>query len=189
MFIYILRTNSYPPGTDEYGTTSETRALAEGYTPQELCDKYHKIHAAVYNWFNISFDIFGRTTTQLQTDITHDIFLRLYQNNFLKEEVTTQLYCPEHNSFLADRFVEGECPLCAYPDAHGDQCDSCGQLLDPLQLKNPRCKVDSSRPVTRETKHIFLELDKLQPEIESFFQDSAASGRGLVMARTSPQRG
>lgn len=164
------------PGTDEYGTTSETRALVENCTPQQLCDKYHAIHAAVYKWFNISFDIFGRTTTQLQTDITQDIFLKLHRNGFLKEEMTTQLYCQKHNSFLADRFVEGECPFCKYPDAHGDQCDSCGQLLDPLELKNPRCKVDGATPVTRDTKHTFLELDKLQPEIEPFFLQSAKEG-------------
>lgn len=95
----------------------------EKCTPRQLCDKYHTIHAAVYDWFNISFDIFGRTTTELQTEITHDIFLKLHENGFLKEEMTTQLYCQEHNSFLADRFVKGECPHFTYADAHGDQCD------------------------------------------------------------------
>lgn len=108
--------NHYCLGTDEYGTTSETRALAEKCTPQQLCNKYHVIHAAVYNWFNISLDIFSRMTTQLQTDITQDIFLKLHQNGFLKE-MTTQLYCEQHNAFLADHFVEGECPSCSYADA------------------------------------------------------------------------
>ncbi|KAI1266177.1 methionyl-tRNA synthetase [Xylariaceae sp. FL1019] len=134
-------------GTDEYGTTTEARALAEGCTPQELCDKYRVIHADVYKWFNISFDIFGRTTTELQTVITQDIFLKLNHNGYLKERETTQLYCETHHSFLADRFVEGECPL-----------------LDTFELKNPRCKVDGSTPITKETNHIFIELDKLQPE-------------------------
>ncbi|KAI1201008.1 tRNA synthetases class I (M)-domain-containing protein [Nemania serpens] len=82
----------YVGGTDEYGTTTEARALAEGCTPKELCDKYRVIHADVYKWFNISFDIFGRTTTELQTQITQDIFLRLNGNGFLKERQTTQLY-------------------------------------------------------------------------------------------------
>lgn len=148
----------------------------EKCTPQQLCDKYHIIHAAVYDWFNISFDIFGRTTTKLQTDITQDIFLKLNQNGFLKERMTTQLYCQQHHSFLADRFVEGECPLCGYADAHGDQCDFCGQLLDPLDLKHPRCKIDGGTPITKDTKHMFLELDKLQPEIDTFFQQSATNG-------------
>lgn len=88
------------------------------------------------------------------------------------------MYCEEHQSFLADRFVEGECPFCAYPDARGDQCDadSCGRLLDPLQLKHPRCKIDGSPPVTKETNHIFFELDKLQPEVEAFVQKSHEAG-------------
>ncbi|KAF4613422.1 hypothetical protein G7Y89_g15465 [Cudoniella acicularis] len=166
----------YVCGTDEYGTTSETRALVENCTPQELCDKYHVIHAAVYKWFNIGFDIFGRTTTNLQTDITRDIFLKLNRNGFLKERMTTQLYCERHHSFLADRLVEGECPFCSFVDARGDQCDSCGRLLDPTDLKKSRCKIDGTTPVTKDTKHIFLELDKLQPEIESFFQHSATKG-------------
>ncbi|PVH93681.1 methionyl-tRNA synthetase [Periconia macrospinosa] len=166
----------YIGGTDEYGTTTEARALVEKCTPQELCDKYHTIHAEIYKWFNISFDIFGRTTTQLQTDITQDIFMKLNQNGFLTERMTTQLYCEEHHSFLADRFVEGECPACGYADARGDQCDFCGKLLDTLDLKNPRCKIDGSKPVTKDTKHVFLELDKLQPQIETFFQESVSKG-------------
>ncbi|KAK3337472.1 methionyl-tRNA synthetase [Cercophora scortea] len=166
----------YIGGTDEYGTTTETKALVEGCTPQELCDKYHAVHAEIYKWFNISFDIFGRTTTELQTRITQDIFLELHKNGFLEERMTTQLYCEEHHSFLADRLVEGECPKCGYKDARGDQCDLCGLLLDPLELKNPRCKIDGSSPVTRETKHIFLELDKLQPKILTIFNESLAKG-------------
>ncbi|PGH06057.1 methionine-tRNA ligase [Blastomyces parvus] len=166
----------YIGGTDEYGTTTEAKALIEKCTPRELCDKYHAIHAEIYQWFNISFDIFGRTTTQLQTDITQDIFRKLYNNGYLRERMTTQLYCQEHQSFLADRFVEGECPTCSYTDARGDQCDLCGQLLEPLQLKNPRCKIDGFTPITKDTKHIFLELDKLQREVEDYFQKASTNG-------------
>ncbi|KAK2595029.1 hypothetical protein QQS21_007219 [Conoideocrella luteorostrata] len=166
----------YIGGTDEYGTTTEARALVENCTPRDLCDKYHAIHADIYKWFNITFDHFGRTTTELQTTITQDIFLKLQKNGFLHERITTQLYCEEHHSFLADRFVEGECPVCGFADARGDQCDLCGRLLEPLKLKNPRCKVDGSEPTTRKTKHVFLELDKLQPEVEAFFSDAAVAG-------------
>lgn len=163
-------------GTDEYGTTTEARALVEGCTPIELCDKYRVMHADIYKWFNISFDIFGQTTTELQTEITQDIFLKLNNNGFLKERRTTQLYCEEHHSFLADRFVEGQCPACGFSDARGDQCDLCGRLLDPLQLKQPRCKIDGSTPIGKETNHIFLELDKLQQEVETFVQKYCAVG-------------
>nr|POE71373.1 methionine--trna ligase, cytoplasmic [Quercus suber] len=167
----------YIGGTDEYGTTTEVRALEEGCTPRDLCDKYHNVHAEIYKWFNISFDIFGRTTTKLQTEITQQIFTKLNQNGFLKERMTTQLYCENHHSFLADRFVEGECPSCGYPDARGDQCDLCGRLLDSLDLKNPRCKVDGATPVNRDTKHTFLELDKLQPAVDKFYREATQDGR------------
>lgn len=148
----------------------------EKCTPRELCDRYSAIHAEIYEWFNVSFDIFGRTTTKLQTDITQEIFLKLNENGLLKERMTTQLYCEEHNSFLADRFAEGECPACDYADACGDQCDRCGRLLESVNLKHPRCKLDGSTPVTKETNHIFLELDKLQPGIELFFREASANG-------------
>jgi methionyl-tRNA synthetase len=160
-------------GTDEYGTSSETKALVENCTPQELCDKYHAVHAQVYDWFNISFDVFGRTTTELQTEITQGIFLKLKDNGYLEERVTTQLYCEKHSSFLADRLVEGECPTCGYADARGDQCDGCGSLLESTELIRPRCKVDGSTPVSRDTNHVFLGLDKLQAEIETFFQEAS----------------
>lgn len=163
-------------GTDEYGTTTEAKALAAGCTPKDLCDKYHAVHDEIYKWFNIQFDKFGRTTTQLQSAITHEIFLKLNDNGFLEERMTTQLYCENHFSFLADRFVEGTCPHCEYADARGDQCDLCGRLLDPLDLKSPRCKVDGATPVRKDTKHIFFAMDKLQPEIEAFFQDSIIKG-------------
>jgi methionyl-tRNA synthetase len=101
--------------------------------------------------------------------------MKLNQNGFLKERISTQLYCEEHRSFLADRFVEGECP-CGYTDARGDQCDLCGKLLETHELKNPRCKLDESTPITRDTKHIFLELDKLQSQIKTFFQESSEKG-------------
>jgi methionyl-tRNA synthetase len=166
----------YVCGTDEYGTATETKAIEEKCTPQELCDKYFKLHSDVYEWFNISFDHFGRTPTQHQTDIAQDIFKKLYKNGFLEEQTTTQPYCEAHKSFLADRFVEGTCPLCNYEDARGDQCDKCGHLLDPLELKNPRCKLDGATPVPRETKHVYLCLDKLQPAEEEWFKKASQEG-------------
>ncbi|KAF2227297.1 tRNA synthetases class I (M)-domain-containing protein [Elsinoe ampelina] len=163
-------------GTDEYGTATETKAIEEKLTPQELCDKYNKLHAEVYDWFEIGFDIFGRTPTQQQTDIAQDIFLKLKKNGYLEERTTVQPYCEKHNAFLADRFVEGTCPLCGYEDARGDQCDKCGHLLDPLDLKNPRCKLDGAAPVARETKHVFLLLDKLEQQVKEWSSESSKKG-------------
>jgi methionyl-tRNA synthetase len=164
-------------GTDEYGTATETKAIEEGVTPQQLCDKYNKIHKEVYDWFEIDFDHFGRTPTQQQTDIAQDIFTKLHQNGYLEERTTVQPYCSKHNGFLADRFVEGECPLCGYNDARGDQCDKCGHLLDPLDLINPRCKLDGATPEPRETKHVFLLLDKLQDQVSKWSKESDEKGK------------
>ncbi|KAG6142599.1 putative methionine--tRNA ligase, cytoplasmic protein rar1 [Claviceps purpurea] len=166
------RPTLYICGTDEYGTATETKALETGQTPQQLCDEFHKKHKEVYDWFEIGFDYFGRTTTEKQTEIVQDIFLKLHKNGLLEERTTTQPYCEKHDGYLADRFVEGTCPKCGYDDARGDQCDKCGGLLDPFELINPRCKVDGAQPVPRDTKHIFLKLNELQPSIEEWFEDA-----------------
>jgi methionyl-tRNA synthetase len=163
-------------GTDEYGTATETKALETGQTPKELCDEFHKKHKEVYDWFEIAFDYFGRTTTEQQTVIAQDIFTKLHKKGYLEERTTTQPYCEKHESFLADRFVEGTCPKCQYNDARGDQCDKCGSLLDPFELINPHCKIDGATPVPRETTHIFLLLNKAQAAIEEWFSKSSVQG-------------
>ncbi|KAK4954369.1 hypothetical protein LTR10_007800 [Elasticomyces elasticus] len=167
-------------GTDEYGTATETKAIEEKITPQELCDKYNKLHKEIYDWFEIGFDHFGRTPTTEQTEIAQDIFTKLNANGFLEERPTMQPYCqhPEHENFLADRYVEGECPLCGYNDARGDQCDKCGNLLDPFELIKPRCKLhQTTTPVPRETRHIFLLLDKLQEQEEAWVKKAQTVGK------------
>lgn len=145
-------------------------------TPEELCAKYNKIHREVYEWFEIGFDHFGRTPTKKHTEISQAIFKRLHENGFLAEKTAEQPYCETHESFLADRYVEGECPLCHYEDARGDQCDKCGRLLDPFDLIKPRCKLDGATPVRRPTKHIHLLLDKLQPQIERWVHPTIEKG-------------
>jgi methionyl-tRNA synthetase len=137
----------------------------------------------VYEWFEIAFDIFGRTPTKQHTEIAQDVFLKLYKNNLLTEKTNEQPYCDSHHSFLADRFVEGECPICHYEDARGDQCDKCGNLLDPLNLINPKCKVDGATPIVRETTHIHLRLEELQPRIEEWTTKSIDDGAWSRNAR------
>eukprot|EP00056_Hartaetosiga_gracilis_P004250 m.72946 g.72946 ORF g.72946 m.72946 type:complete len:781 (-) comp11763_c1_seq1:77-2419(-) len=169
----------YVCGTDEYGTATETKAKAEGLTPQQICDKYHAIHADVYEWFDISFDYFGRTTTAEQTEVAQDIFLKCNDNNYIVEKETEQLFCSSCNHFLADRFVEGVCPLCGYVGARGDQCDGCGRPLNATQLKEPVCKFTKgcgTAPEVRATKHLYLDLKTLQPKIEEYFKQSSTDG-------------
>ncbi|CAN1259848.1 Probable methionine--tRNA ligase [Linum perenne] len=133
----------YICGTDEYGTATETKAMEEKCTPQEICDKYHALHSEVYKWFDIDFDLFGRTSTPQQTEVCHQIFKKLLENNWLDEDTTQQLYCGTCEKFLADRLVEGTCPTegCTNTGANGDECEVCGKFLNPTELKDPKCKI------------------------------------------------
>ena len=166
----------YICGTDEYGTATETKALEEGVTCQEICDKYHAIHRGIYEWFNISFDKFGRTPTREQTAIGHEMFLELHSNGRLSEQTIEQLYSEALQKFLADRYVIGTCPKCKYDDARGDQCDACGSLLNPTELINPKCKISGTTPVVRQTKHIFLDLPALSEELQAYITATSTQG-------------
>jgi methionyl-tRNA synthetase len=166
----------YICGTDEYGSTTEVKARESGITCQELCDKYHKIHKDIYDHFNISFDYFGRTTTNKQTEIAQQIFIDLANNDNLIEKTVQQLYCEEINSFVADRYVKGICPKCMYVDANGDQCDNCSELLNAIELINPYYKLNKNyKLIIKSTDHLFLDLPKLQPKIKEWFNESSES--------------
>ena len=166
----------YICGTDEYGTASETRALQEGVTPRELCDRYHEIHKAIYKWFNIDFDYFGRTSTPLQTEIVQALFKACDDNGYIVEKESEQLYCLECKRFLADRFVSGTCPHCGYDGARGDQCEKCGTLLDPTELIEPKCSVCGSTPVLRKTKNLYLNLPKILPLLDEWMKKASVEG-------------
>ncbi|KAL7750420.1 methionine--tRNA ligase mes1 [Sorochytrium milnesiophthora] len=167
----------YVCGTDEYGTATENKAIEEKTSCQALCDKYHKVHKDIYDYFDIDFDQFGRTATPYQTEIAQDIFLKMHKNGYLEEETMTQLYCEKCSRFLADRFVEGTCPNCKYDDARGDQCDACQKLLNAVDLINPRCKQDGNKPILRDSKHMFLQLPKLQKQLSEYISNTSVAGR------------
>ncbi|MCL7050218.1 hypothetical protein MKW94_028154 [Papaver nudicaule] len=168
----------YMCGTDEYGTATETKAMEEGCSPKEICDKYHAIHRDVYNWFDISFDEFGRTSSPQQTEVCQAIFEKLRQNNWLSENTMQQLYCKTCKRFLADRLVEGTCPrpTCHYDSARGDQCENCGNLLNPTELQDPKCKVCRNTPEIRDTDHLFLELPLLKDKLEEYIKNMSVAG-------------
>ncbi|MDR2446014.1 MAG: methionine--tRNA ligase [Treponema sp.] len=166
----------YICGTDEYGTATETRATEEGVEPRELCDRYHAIHAAIYRWFNIAFDIFGRTSTPVQTEIVQDIFKKLDANGYITERSIEQLHCEKCGRFLADRYVRGVCPYCGYEGARGDQCEACGKLLDPTELKRPRCSTCGTTPVMRNTNHLYIDLPKIKDTLEAWIHVASEKG-------------
>lgn len=167
----------YVCGTDEYGTATETRAQEEGKTPQALCDHYHAIHSDIYKWFGIAFDNFGRTSTPQQTEITQAMFLDLERNGHIKEHAIEQLYCPSCARFLADRYVRGTCPACGYEDARGDQCEHCGKLLEPTELKGPRCSTCGKAPEVRSTSHLYIDLPGILPEYEKWMRKASVEGQ------------
>ncbi len=167
----------YICGTDEYGTATETRAREEGITPKELCTRYYEIHKNIYDWFHIAFDRFGRTSTQAQTEIVQHIFLKLYENGYINEHEIEQLYSEESKMFLADRYVRGTCPHCGYNEARGDQCESCGKVLDPADLIEPRSAVDNSAPVLRKTRHLYINLPAILPKLQEWMDGASKRGR------------
>jgi methionyl-tRNA synthetase len=176
-------------GTDEYGTATETKAQQEGLTPRQICDQYHALHAGVYKWFDIDFDEFGRTSTPHQTRIVQEIFWDVYNAGYIAEDAMTQLYCEATcNRFLADRYVNGTCPNCGYEGARGDQCDNCGRMLNTTELVRPSCATCGKAPVTKSTKHLFLDLpkisDKLGTWVESKSSEGAWSSNSVTLTNT-----
>jgi methionyl-tRNA synthetase len=166
----------YVCGTDEYGTATETRAAEEGISPRQLCDRYYAVHNDIYKWFHIAFDKFGRTSTPIQTEVTQDIFRKLDANGFIVEKTIEQLYCASCGRFLADRYVRGVCPNCGSPNARGDQCEDCGKLLDPTELKEPRCSSCGAAPSVEKTRHLYIDLPKIKDRLEAWIQEASVKG-------------
>ena len=151
---------------DENGTPTEVAALELGITPRELTDALYQVHRDIYSWFCISYDNFTRTSTPIHHKTTQEFFLEIYKKGFVSEGELRLPFCEKDNIFLPDRYVQGTCPACGYEFARGDQCERCSTLLDPIQLVNPRCNIDGSVPVWRDSRQLFLELGKVQEKLE-----------------------
>ena len=185
-FMRLMGYNTlYVCGTDEYGTATETKALQEKCTPQQLCDKYHALHKAIYDWFDIDFDTFGRTSTQFHTDITQEIFLDLQKNNCIKKEEIEQYRCNKCNITLSDRYIYGTCYHgdCKYEKARGDQCDQCGKLCNALELINPRCKLCNNPPEKFKSYHYFLNLPNVETELRQWIDKASVEGKWTQNSR------
>ncbi|MBQ5907979.1 MAG: methionine--tRNA ligase [Treponema sp.] len=167
----------YICGTDEYGTATETKAIEVNKTPRELCDYYYGEHTKIYDWFHIKFDKFGRTSNEECTEITQALFNDLDKNGYIKEHTNKQLFCPHCNMFLADRYVHGTCPKCGSEKARGDQCDDCGSLLDPTELKEPKCATCGSTPEVRETKHLYIDLPSISKKLDGWMNEVSVKGK------------
>ena len=149
-------------GSDEHGVPITIRAKKEGVTPQDVCDRYHKLIKDSFEEFGISFDIYSRTTSETHNKFASDFFRKLYDDGKLVEQESEQYYDEEAHQFLADRYIMGECPHCGNPNAYGDQCEKCGSDLSPMELKNPHSTISGSQPVIKRTKNWYLPLNDYQ---------------------------
>lgn len=167
----------YICGTDENGTATQVKAIKEKKEPIEVCDYYHKIHAQIYENFEIEFDNFGRTSKKLHDEIVQDIFKKVNAQGYFEEKTIEQYYDEKAKMALADRFVLGECPHCGSAEAKGDQCDGCGKLLNPIDLINPKSFISGDTPVLKDSRHLFLNLESLAPKIEHFISTASVKGK------------
>jgi methionyl-tRNA synthetase len=158
-------------GSDEHGAAITLRAKKEGITPQEIVDKYHSIISNSFSRFNISFDIYHRTSSEIHHQTSQDFFKKLHNSSKFIEETTEQYFDLEFNQFLADRYITGTCPKCSYEGAFGDQCEKCGSDLSPLDLINPISTLSGKQPVLQSTSHWYLPMDKHEEWLKEYIQD------------------
>ena len=167
-------------GSDEHGVPITLRAKKEGITPQDVCDRYHKIIKDSFEEFGISFDIYSRTTSDVHHKLASDFFRKLYDEGKLIEKESEQYYDEEAHQFLADRYIMGECPHCGNPNAYGDQCEKCGSDLSPMELKNPHSTISGSEPVVKRTKNWYLPLNDYQEWLKDWILQGHKEWRSNV---------
>ena len=158
-------------GSDEHGTPITITADNEKITPQAVVDRYNKEHTENMKDMGISFDLFTRTTTKNHEEVVQDIFKTLYDKEFIYKKSVEAFYCTNCKKFLPDRYIEGICPHCKNENARGDQCDECGKLLDPQELKKVRCKICGNTPEIRTSEHLFFALSKFENDLISWMND------------------
>ena len=167
-------------GSDEHGVPITIRARKEGITPQDVVDRYHKLIKDSFEEFGISFDVYGRTTSKVHSETASGFFRTLYDKGEFVEKTSMQYYDEEAHTFLADRYITGECPYCHAEGAYGDQCEKCGSSLSPTELINPKSAISGSKPVMRETKHWYLPLDKHESWLRKWILEDHKEWRNNV---------
>jgi len=180
IFVRFLRKNNHDVaficGSDEHGAAITLRAKKEGITPREIVDKYNQIIGDSFKQFDISFDIFHRTSSQLHHETAQDFFKVLEAKGKFIEETTEQYFDEEYQQFLADRYITGECPNCANPSAYGDQCEKCGSALSPTDLKNPVSTLSGKSPILKSTSHWFLPMERHEEWLRPWIKEGMLDG-------------
>ena len=170
-------------GTDSHGTPITLRAESEGKTPIETYKRFHEGFLELFQQMGISYDMFTTTHTENHFKVAQSIFLALKENGHLYKKKSMQWFSPEANRFLPDRYVEGTCYICGEAGARSDQCDSCGNVLEPEKLLNPKAKTGDALEL-RETEHFYLDLSTLEPKVASFLRERSAHMRDTVLGES-----
>ena len=155
-------------GSDEHGVPITIRAMKEGITPQQVVDRYHALIKESMEQMGISFDIYSRTSNKVHHDTASAFFKKMYDDGLFEEKESEQYYDEKTKTFLADRYITGTCPVCANPNAYGDQCEKCGSSLSPEQLINPRSALSDAVPVKKKTKHWYFPLQNYEPWLKEW---------------------
>lgn len=171
-------------GTDSHGTPVVIAADKEGKSVEEVYKKYHNSFLEVFKGYGITYDLFTTTHSENHFKVSQSIFLALQKNGFLFKEFSKQWYSPSANKFLPDRYVEGTCYICGFEGARSDQCDNCGNVLEPEKLKNPRAKTGDGALELRDTEHFYLDLSKLEPDVKNFLKERAEHFRDTVLGES-----
>jgi methionyl-tRNA synthetase len=157
-------------GSDEHGTPIEVEAIRLGVSPKDLTDKNHAKVAALFKKWGISFDNYTRTESPVHKEFVRNHLMKIFRNGYIFIQETTLLYCENCRRFLPDRFVEGKCPYCGHAPARGDQCDSCGRLLEPTVLVEPYCVICKGTPVMKKTKHWYFDLPRFSKQLSDYLK-------------------
>ena len=157
-------------GTDEHGTPVMVAADAAGESPRETADRFNELIREDLRDLGLSYDLFTRTTTVNHYEVTRDVFRTLFEKGYVVERETLGAFSASSGHTLPDRYIEGTCPICGYESARGDQCDNCGNQLDPTDLIDPRSKIDGTPPVFRKTKHLFLDLPAFKEQLTDWIE-------------------
>lgn len=168
-------------GTDEHGTPIQVQADAEGVSARELADRYNRVIAQDLTGLGMSYNLFTRTTTLNHRAVTQEIFRGLHDNGYIFAEAALGAISPSTGRTLPDRYVEGTCPICGYDSARGDQCDNCQNQLDPIDLINPRSKINGETPVFVETEQFFLDLPAFAEVLGGYLQSKSGQWRPNVL--------
>ncbi len=171
-------------GTDSHGTPVTLAADKEGKPVEEVYKRYHDGFLELFKEFGITYDLFTTTHTENHFKVSQAIFLALQRNGYLFKQTSKQWYSPAAKRFLPDRYVEGTCYICGFEGARSDQCDNCGNVLEPEKLLNPRAKTGDGALELRETEHFYLDLSKLEPEVKKFLKERAAHMRDTVLGES-----